>query len=164
MRSNKFTLHLVACFALATGSVAGVNAAQAQALSTSKPPLATGITNTGSAEAQVTEAVRNGDILTIKVRFAPIVPDKLESIYTRITEEDYENSFYVLAGDKKYLLLRDSEDTPLASPRLSIQNSKDSPVSGTWYGRFPAPPKDITEVSLTIRGVETIDAIPLADK
>lgn len=164
MRSIEFTLRLLAFYALAIGSASGFNAAQAQALSTSKPPLATGITNTGSAEAQVTEAVRNGDILTIKIRFAPIVPNKMESIYAQITEEDYENSFYVLAGDKKYLLLRDSKDTPLASAQLSIRNSKDSPVSGTWYGRFPAPPKDITEVSLTIRGVETIDAIPLADK
>ena len=32
-------------------------------------PLATGIVSSGVAEAQVTEAVRHGEILTIKVRF-----------------------------------------------------------------------------------------------
>ena len=165
MRSNKSTsLVAAACLAVVIGSAAGFNTARSEALTTSKPPLATGITNSGAAEAQVTEATRNGDILTIKIRFAPLVPDKMESIYAQITEKDYENSFYVLAGDKKYLLLRDSQDTPLASPQLSIRNTKDSPVSGTWYGRFPAPPKDITEVSLTIHGVETIDSIPIADR
>ncbi|WP_244495529.1 MULTISPECIES: hypothetical protein [unclassified Ensifer] len=165
MRLNKSGLRIaVTCFALAIGGVGAVNTAQSQALATSKPPLATGITDSGAAEAQVTDAIRDGDILTIKIRFAPIVPDKMESIYAQISDQDYENNFYVLAGDKKYLLLRDSQDTPLASPQLSIRNTKDSPVSGTWYGRFPAPPKDITEVSLTIRGVETIDAIPIADK
>lgn len=164
MCSNRSNLRIAACLALAIGSATGVTAARSQALATSKPPLATGITNSGAAEAQVIEATRKGDILTIKIRFAPLVPDKMESIYAQITEKDYENSFYVLAGDKKYLLLRDSQDTPLASPQLSIRNTKDSPVSGTWYGRFPAPPKDITEVSLTIHGVETIDAIPIADK
>lgn len=162
MYLNISTLRIVtACFALA---ITGVASAQSQASATSKPPLASGITNTGTAEALVTEAIRKGDILTIKIRFAPIVPDKMESIYARISDQDYENSFYVLAGDKKYLLLKDSQDTPLASPQLSIRNTKDSPVSGTWYGRFPAPPKDITEVSLTIHGVETIDAIPVTDK
>ncbi|MFQ0812540.1 hypothetical protein AVM02_03970 [Brucella anthropi] len=112
----------------------------------------------------MTEAIRRGDILTIKIRFAPVVPGKMESIYSQITKDDYENDFYVLAGDKKYLLLTDSQDKPLTNPQLSIRNSENSPVSGTWYGRFPAPPKDIGEVSLTIRGVETIDAIPISDK
>jgi len=165
MFSDKSILRISAvCLALAVSGFANIPVAQSQALATSKPPLATGITNSGAAEARVTEAIRNGDILTIKIRFAPIVPDKMESIYARITDQDYENSFYVLAGDKKYLLLRDSQDTPLASPQLAIRNTKESPVSGTWYGRFPAPPKEITEVSLTIHGVETIDAIPIADK
>ena len=165
MCPDKSTLRIAAaCFVLAIGTVAGIDGAQSQTLANSKPPLATGVTDTGSAEAQVTEAVRKGDILTIKVRFAPLVPNKMESIYAQISKEDYENSFYVLAGDKKYLLLTDSQDTPLASPQLSIRNTKDSPVSGTWYGRFPAPPTDIREVSLTIRGVETIDAIPISDK
>ncbi|MGO4622370.1 hypothetical protein AB4Z34_24805 [Ensifer sp. 2YAB10] len=165
MRLNRSDLRIVAtCLALAISGTGAINAVKAQALGTSKPPLATGITDSGAAEAQVVEAVRNGDILTIKIRFAPIVPNKMESIYAAISDQDYENNFYVLAGDKKYLLLRDSQDTPLASPQLSIRNTKESTVSGTWYGRFPAPPKEISEVSLTIRGVETIDGIPIADK
>ena len=166
MSLNTSTLRIATTLVLlAIGGSAGAETAQSRSLAqSSTQPLATGMTNTGSAEAQVTEAVRKGDILTIKLRFAPIVPDKMESIYSRITEDDYENNFYVLAGDKKYLLLTDSKDKPLTNTQLAIRNTKESPVSGTWYGRFPAPPKDITEVSLTILGVETIDAIPITDR
>lgn len=127
-------------------------------------PLATGMVDSGTAEGQVIEAVRNGDILSIKMRFKPIVAGKTEMVYSAITQNDYENSFYVIAGNKKYLLLKDSNDKPLTNPKLLIRTSKDSPIAGTWQGKFPAPPKEITEVSLTIPGVETLDAIKIADR
>lgn len=120
--------------------------------------------DTGSAEGQVIEAVRNGDILSIKIRFKPIVPGKTEMVYTSISKNDYENSFYVVAGNKKYLLLKDSNDKPLTNPKLVIRTSKEAPIAGSWQGKFPAPPKDIAEVSLTIPGVETFDAIKISDR
>lgn len=127
-------------------------------------PLATGLTETGSAEGQVVEAVRSGDILTLKIRFKPLVPNKTEMVYSQITQEDYENSFYVIAGNKKHLLLKDSNDKPLTNSKLMLRASKDAPIAGAWQGKFPAPPKDITEVSLTIPGVETFDAIKITDR
>ncbi|PRD52510.1 hypothetical protein C5750_15105 [Phyllobacterium myrsinacearum] len=110
------------------------------------------------------EAVRKDDILTIKLRFKPVVPDKLERIYDSISKTDYENSFYLLAGNKKHLLLTDSNDKPLTDPYLVIKTTKGSPIAGSWHGRFPAPPKEVTEVSLTIPGVETLDAIKITDR
>lgn len=137
--------------------------AQAQTEVTSAP-LATGMTDGGAAEAQVVEAVRTGNILTIKLRFKPLVASKLERIYDSISKDAYQNSFYVLASNKKYLLLTDSNDVPLTNPYLVIKANKDSPIAGSWHGRFPAPPKDVTEVSLTIPGVETLDAIKITDR
>jgi hypothetical protein len=137
--------------------------AQTQAEVTSAP-LATGMTDGGAAEAQVVEAVRTGNILTIKLRFKPLVASKLERIYDSISKDAYQNSFYVLASNKKYLLLTDSNDVPLTNPFLVIKANKDSPIAGSWHGRFPAPPKDVTEVSLTIPGVETLDAIKITDR
>jgi hypothetical protein len=139
-------------------------AAFAQAQATPTTPLATGLTDGGSAEAQVVEAVRHGDILTIKLRFKPLVANKLERLYDSISKDAYENSFYVLAGNKKHLLLKDSNDQPLTNPNLVIKTGDGSPIAGSWHGRFPAPPKDITEISLTIPGVETLDAIKIADR
>jgi hypothetical protein len=127
-------------------------------------PLATGMTDGGAAEAQVVEAVRTGNILTIKLRFKPLVASKLERIYDSISKDSYQNSFYVIASNKKYLLLTDSNDVPLTNPYLVIKANKDSPIAGSWHGRFPAPPKDVTEVSLTIPGVETLDAIKITDR
>jgi len=139
-------------------------AAYAQGQGDVPAPLATGMVDTGSAEGHVIEAVRNGDILSIKIRFKPIVPGKVEMVYTSISQNDYENSFYVIAGNKKYLLLKDSNDKPLTNPKLVIRSSKDTPIAGAWQGKFPAPPKEITEVSLTIPGVETFDAIKITDR
>ncbi|MGO4834898.1 hypothetical protein AB4144_21840, partial [Rhizobiaceae sp. 2RAB30] len=149
---------------LAIAGFAHTASAQTQTESASPAPLAVGLTNGGAAEAQVIEAVRHGEILTIKLRFKPLVADKLERIYDSISENDYENSFYVLAGNKKHLLLKDSNDRPLTNPYLVIKTSKDSPTAGSWHGRFPAPPKDVTEVSLTIPGVEALDAIKITDR
>ncbi|QVN22701.1 hypothetical protein JYG32_19500 [Burkholderia pyrrocinia] len=110
------------------------------------------------------EAIREGDILTIKLRFKPLVANKVEVLYSSISKSDYENGIYVLAGNKKHLLLTDSNNQPLASPRLVLSMSKDSPNAGTWYGRFPAPPKNVTKVSLSIPGVEALDGIKITDR
>ncbi len=155
---------LVGSFTAVLAIAGFAHTASAQTQTESASPLAVGLTNGGAAEAQVIEAVRHGEILTIKLRFKPLVADKLERIYDSISENDYENSFYVLAGNKKHLLLKDSHDQPLTNPYLVIKTSKDSPTAGSWHGRFPAPPKDITEVSLTIPGVEALDAIKITDR
>ncbi|CFN73604.1 Uncharacterised protein [Bordetella pertussis] len=128
------------------------------------PPLATGLTNSGSAEGQVIDAVRSGEILSIKIRFKPVVMGKTETIYSQISKSDYENSFYVIAGNKKHLLLKDSNDVPLTNPKVLIRTSSDAPIAGSWQGKFPAPPKEIKEVSLTIPGVETFDVIQITDR
>lgn len=138
--------------------------AQAQADASGATPLATGLTDSGSAEGQVVEAVRSGDILSIKVRFKPLVPGKTEMLYPSITKDDYETNFYVIAGNKKHLLLKDSNDKPLTNPKVLIRTAKDAPIAGAWQGKFPAPPKEVTEVSLTIPGVETFDAIKITDR
>ena len=124
---------------LATAGLANTPFAQAQTEAASSVPLATGLTDGGAAEAHVVEAVRAGDILTIKLRFKPLAESKIERIYDSISQDAYENSFYVLAGNKKYLLLTDSNDKPLTKPNLVIKASKDSPIAGSWHGRFPAP-------------------------
>ncbi|WP_262390026.1 hypothetical protein [Burkholderia arboris] len=149
---------------LATTGLAGVTSAQAQAAAPAGTPLAAGVTSSGAAEAQVIEAVRDGDILTIKVRFKPLVDHKTETLYGSISKSDYEKSFYVLAGNKKHLLLTDSHNQPLTSPSVVLSVSKDSPIAGTWYGKFPAPPKNIAKVSLTIPNVETLDGIKITDR
>ena len=41
---------------------------------------------------------------------------------------------------------------------------EDTPLAATWWGKFPAPPPEVTAVSLVLPNVEPIDAIPLRDR
>ncbi|CAM3983987.1 DUF4352 domain-containing protein [Bordetella tumbae] len=118
-------------------------------------PLATGLISTGNAMAEVSGVIRDGDKLTIKVRFKPTQEGKSVSqvLYTGITDQTYENSFYLLSGDKKYLLLKDSKGVPLAPNAVSLRGS--GPLLATWSGVFPAPPAG-QKVTLYLSGVEPL--------
>jgi len=126
--------------------------------------IASGLTDDGMVEANVVEASRKAGILTIKIRFVPLVEgsDYSETIYDDLSE--WEGDLYVLVGGKKYLLLQDSEGKPLASPSLELEVEEGRPFAGYWYGRFHAPPQQISEVSLTIPGVEPIEPIAITDR
>jgi hypothetical protein len=128
-------------------------------------PLATGIVSSGVAEAQVTEAVRHGEILTINVRFKGL-KDNLngQGLYSSLDKSSLEKSFYILVGNKKYLLLTDSNNVPLASPSVSFSSSSGIPYVATWFGSFPAPPPDVKEVYLTIANVEPLGPIAITDR
>ncbi|CAI0703696.1 hypothetical protein V2T44_17950 [Serratia ficaria] len=128
-------------------------------------PLATGIVSSGVAEAQVTEALRHGEILTIKVRFKGL-KDNLngQALYSSLDKDALEKSFYILVGNKKYLLLTDSNNVPLASPSVPYRSSQGVPYVATWFGSFPAPPADVKEVYLTLEGVEPLGPIAITDR
>ncbi|WP_133624491.1 hypothetical protein [Phyllobacterium brassicacearum] len=84
--------------ALAVAAHPGSNAwAQMQS-----EPLATGMINKGTAEAQVVEATRHGEILTIKVRFKGLTDNiNNDPLYLSVDKSDIEKSFYILVGNKK---------------------------------------------------------------
>lgn len=128
-------------------------------------PLATGMVSAGTAEAQVVEAVRHGDILTVKVRFKGLADNLTgQSLYTGIDKDALAKSFYLLVGNKKYLLLTDSNGVPLAPNSVMFSSRAGVPYVGSWYGSFPAPPKDVKEVYLTIENVEPLGPIAITDR
>jgi hypothetical protein len=118
-------------------------------------PLATGYHSSGQVTAEVSGAIRDGDKLTVKVRFKNATEgDNVSStLYSSMSDKEYENDYYLLAGDKKYLLLKDSEGKPLTPTSVSLFGK--GPVVGVWHGVFPAPPKD-QKVTLYIKGVEPL--------
>lgn len=127
----------------------------ANAQETASQPLATGYHSSGQATAEVSGVVADGDKLTVKVRFinAKEGGSVSTSLYLSLPDEDYENDYYLLAGDKKYLLLKDSEGKPLAPASVSLFGT--GHVVGVWHGVFPAPPKG-QKVTLYIKGVEPL--------
>ncbi|HEX7070652.1 MAG TPA: hypothetical protein VF190_07590 [Rhodothermales bacterium] len=125
--------------------------------------IASGLTDNGMVEARVVEASRKDGILSIKVRFVPLVKDASysETIYDDLSE--LQRDLYVLVGGQKYLLLQDSQGKPLASPTLEIEIEEGHPYAGYWYGRFHAPPPEVKQVSLTLPGVEPIEPIAITN-
>ena len=118
-------------------------------------PIATGYHSSGQATAEVSGVVADGDKLTVKVRFINAKENGSVSttLYSSLSDEDYENDYYLLAGDKKYLLLKDSEGKPLTPASVSLFGT--GHVVGVWHGVFPAPPKG-QKVTLYIKGVEPL--------
>ncbi|AHG63952.1 hypothetical protein [Advenella mimigardefordensis] len=103
--------------------------------------LASGLVSDGGISAELTSVVKTGNRVTVKVRFMETDPDakKISVLYSRLDKAAYENDFYLLAGDKKYLLLKDSAGKPLAPEKLVLSNK--GKLRGIWYGTFPAPPE-----------------------
>ncbi len=102
--------------------------------------LASGLVADGGISAELTSVVKTGNRVTIKVRFMETDPEinKISVLYSRLDKAAYENDFYLLAGDKKYLLLKDSAGKPLAPEKLMLAGK--GKLRGIWYGTFPAPP------------------------
>ena len=116
-------------------------------------------------EAYVTDATRKDNVLTVKVRFKPIADTNTSSVYDG--KVPYE-SIFVVAGEKKYMLLKDSSGVPLTSPNVKGTYFNEAqakrPFVATWYGKFPAPPSEVKDFSLSLPDFESLDSIPIADK
>lgn len=121
--------------------------------------LARGLIDDGRAEAQVVEAARSGGVLTVRTRFVrqAAAAEGYKTLYNNNPAE----IAYVVAGDKKYFLLTDTEGKALAPSSLQLDIDEDRPLAATWWGKFPAPPPEVTTVSLILPGVEAIDGIAL---
>ena len=128
--------------------------------------IARGMTSHGTAEAQVVEAVRQNGILTLKIRFGPVrTPGGGTDFHTLYSNpKKAQEQIAVVAGDRKYFLLTDADGKPLTPPDMMVKVTKDAPLAGTWWGKFPAPPAEIKTVSLTLPEVEAIENIPLSDR
>ena len=68
------------------------------------------------------------------------------------------------AAAECWALKADADGMPLTPPDMMVKVTKDAPLAGTWWGKFPAPPAEIKTVSLTLPEVEAIENIPLSDR
>ena len=114
---------------------------QAAAPDAKQGSLASGLVSSGGVSGELTSVVKTGNRVTVKVRFMETDPDATNTnvLYGRLDKAIYENEIYLLAGDKKYLLLKDSTSKPLAPERLVLASR--GKMRGIWYGTFPAPPE-----------------------
>lgn len=123
-------------------------------------PIATSVAR-GGYQANLIQAARMGDRLIVKIRFLAMEGvDSSKIIYgPSLNAAMYKEEFYLLAGDKKYLLLKDSAGIPLAPPSLDL--TPNGPVAGSWFGNFPAPPADVTSAMLFLPYIEPLGPFEL---
>ena len=109
---------------------------------------------------ELTAVQKTGD--TIMVRFKYINnTDKNISVYTKVGGQIEDNIYYVDAKNKKkYLMVRDTENHPLSS-NLHDLEVKASETKGCW-AKFPAPPADVTAISVYIPGAPPFENVPMA--
>jgi len=114
--------------------------------------LATGLAES-NVEAHLVKATRDGDKLTVIVRFKK-EPNKgfAGSLYRESNNSFLENC-YLVSGNKKYFILKDSEGNWLAPRELTLPGNSGGITS--WSTTFPAPPAG-QQATLHIGSVEPL--------
>ena len=120
-------------------------------------------TNFSGIVGEITQAKRKDGVLTIKLRLRN--GSGKEAKVKLINGRDFD-SYYVTAGDKKYFVLRDTEDTPLMPPVagngiLQVEIEKDGAY--TWWAKYPAPPTEVTSVTYYTPLAAPFEDIPITD-
>jgi len=110
---------------------------------------------------ELTAVQKTGD--TIMVRFKYINGgDKNITLYMKVGGQLEDKIYYVDAKNKKkYLVIRDTENHPLASA-LHDLTVDPGETKGCW-AKFPAPPSDVTAISVYIPGAPPFENVPLAE-
>lgn len=118
--------------------------------------LASGECNLDTS-VELTDLKRASGVLTAKVVHTATADNAHVYVYPKDT--------YVLdaAGGKKYEVLQDSDGNWLSSSNTSHTLNKAGDTHKAWYN-FPAPPAEVTSVSLTLVNCEPLEDVPITDK
>ena len=120
--------------------------------------------NTAGIVADLTECKRGDGVLTVKVRFRNTSGKQVG--LQLLLGGGYEK-YYVTAGNKKYFILKDSEGAYLATQPNSFGNLNADIGPGQswqWWAKFPAPPADVSKITLVTPLAPPFDDVPISDK
>lgn len=98
--------------------------------------------------AEIVQCKREAGVLSIRMRLRN-TSDKDANV--KLVDSGRYDQYYVTAGSKKYLMLRDNDKIPLATPANSFNSGVDVTIpkdgSYIWYAKYPAPPDDVKKAS-----------------
>lgn len=140
-------------------SAAAPSAIPTPAAAASAPSLGDADSENGQFRLSVIEATRTGGVLTIKAR-ATLLGGETGS--RRLLHSFENDDLYVLAGDQKYMILKDNEGVALAPEDWSGSFSQLGGTS-TWWGKFPAPPPEVKAVGFYFKNFAPIENVPIKD-
>jgi hypothetical protein len=116
-------------------------------------------TNIDGVVAEITQAQRKEGVLTVRLRVRN-TSDAQKTVAFPWGLDDYDK-FYVTAGKKKYLILRDSAKVPLASPPTGSKELAKG-ASFVWWAKFPAP-ADGSKFSFYTSIAPPFEDVPITD-
>ncbi|OFV80675.1 MAG: hypothetical protein A2Y78_02690 [Acidobacteria bacterium RBG_13_68_16] len=127
-------------------------------------PLQVQETNEAGVIAEFVECKRKEGVLTVRIRLRNT--GNAGADFYLISSRNYD-SFYVTAEDKKYLVLRDEEKTPLAPAANAGGDVGVSIAKGgswLWWAKYPAPPAGVKKINYVWPLGAPFEDIPIADQ
>lgn len=123
------------------------------------PSLGDADSQNGQFRMSVIEATRTGGVLTIKARVTLLGG---ETGTRRLLYPSDTKDLYVLAGDQKYMILKDNEGVALAPEGYEPGFSQLGGTS-TWWGKFPAPAPEVKAVGFYFKDFAPVENVPIRD-
>jgi hypothetical protein len=117
-------------------------------------------TNVDGVVAEITQAQRKDGVLTIRLRVRN-TSDSVKEIRFPSGSGEFDR-YYVVAGNRKYLILRDSKGVSIASPDMG-QTQLQKGGGYTWWAKFPAPPASETKFGFFTAIAPPFEDVPISD-
>ncbi len=122
------------------------------------PPIQTQETQYDGVVAELIEAKRKDGVLNLRVRVRNNGASGKEVLFTHKAGWD---GFYVTAGNKKYLVLKDSEKNAIGTHESYINLGQGR--SFVWWAKFAAPPADQKKFNFVTPMGPPFEDVPIAD-
>jgi hypothetical protein len=109
---------------------------------------------------ELTSVQKTGDTIMVRFKYINSGDKSTGVLYTQVGGQIEDMIYCVDAKNKKkYLVIRDTEKNPLTS---ALHNLSVGPgeTKGCW-AKFPAPPADVTAISVYIPGAPPFENVPL---
>lgn len=129
-------------------------------------PLASRELDVEGVVAEVIESVRKGDTLTVRVRFRNTGTASAKIMLAR-GGVSYHTANYIVAGDTKYEIMRDTAGNVLATPRDGggwLEPTIRPKGTFAWWAKYPAPPTSQKSYTLYLNVGPPIEDVPIMDK
>jgi hypothetical protein len=136
-------------------------AAQTTAAPLSEPQDVNG---TSGLVAEIVQCKRGDGVLSIRMRLRNTGSEKS---YLKMVQGGKYDEYYLVAGNKKYFILRDSEKTPLANPTNNFSKDVETTIqkggSFIWFAKYPAPPNEVKKITYYTPITAPFEEIPVSE-
>jgi hypothetical protein len=116
--------------------------------------------NVDGVVAEIIRCQRKDDVLTVVMELRN-TGDQEASLYP-VYSRGYDD-YYITAKNKKYLMLRDTQDKPLARPNADTKITLKPGQSWAWWAKYPAPPPDVTSITYFTYVTLPFEDIPISN-